>query len=232
MPRNFIDLIGELNLIAVRREELETMRRQIDDQLTILRKGEAETIRQLQAISDGNTSQSKIRKQQEGFVYVLKAHDNLYKIGHSADPNDRQRTFNVKLPFPVEFDLLIPVSNMRELERALHKHFEHKAVNGEWFKLSTDDIDEIKSRFIVLQPNMPEVEQNIRQIDGDYKKAIELVRRINKASISLLQVRMRIGYTRAAQFIQQMEDEGIVGPQLEARKPRPVLPIENRDGLF
>ena len=51
-----------------------------------------------------------------------------------------------------------------------------------------------------------------------------MVRRLNKASVSLLQRRMRIGYTRAARLIDMMEDQGIVGPAQDGSKPREVLP--------
>ena len=45
-------------------------------------------------------------------------------------------------------------------------------------------------------------------------EAIELVRKLNKASTSLLQRRFRIGYTRAARLIDAMEEMGIIGPPM------------------
>ncbi|MEZ4668105.1 MAG: DNA translocase FtsK [Anaerolineae bacterium] len=62
------------------------------------------------------------------------------------------------------------------------------------------------------------------QEDVLYEEAVEMVRRLNKASVSLLQRRLRIGYTRAARLIDRMEEEGIVGPAVEGAKPREVLP--------
>ncbi len=64
--------------------------------------------------------------------------------------------------------------------------------------------------------------------DGEdelYDQAVEMVRRLNKASVSLLQRRLRIGYTRAARLIDTMEERGIVGPATEGSKPREVLPV-------
>lgn len=61
--------------------------------------------------------------------------------------------------------------------------------------------------------------------DELYDQAVEMVRRLNKASVSLLQRRLRIGYTRAARLIDMMEEEGIVGPAQEGSKPREVLPV-------
>jgi DNA segregation ATPase FtsK/SpoIIIE, S-DNA-T family len=63
------------------------------------------------------------------------------------------------------------------------------------------------------------------QEDELYEEAVEMVRRLNKASVSLLQRRLRIGYTRAARLIDRMEEEGIVGPAVEGSKPREVLPM-------
>jgi DNA segregation ATPase FtsK/SpoIIIE-like protein len=64
------------------------------------------------------------------------------------------------------------------------------------------------------------------QEDELYGEAVELVRRLNKASVSLLQRRLRIGYTRAARLIDLMEAQGIVGPPTEGSKPREVLPVK------
>ncbi len=49
--------------------------------------------------------------------------------------------------------------------------------------------------------------------DGDiYKKAVMIVRRDKKASISYIQRQLRIGYNRAATLIEKMEQEGVVTP--------------------
>jgi S-DNA-T family DNA segregation ATPase FtsK/SpoIIIE len=61
--------------------------------------------------------------------------------------------------------------------------------------------------------------------DELYNRAVELVRRQNGASVSLLQRKMRIGYARAARLIDAMEDRGVVGPAKEgSSKQRDVLP--------
>lgn len=48
--------------------------------------------------------------------------------------------------------------------------------------------------------------------DALLSQAVDVVRRSDKASASLLQRRLRIGYARAARILDQMEDRGIVGP--------------------
>ena len=59
-------------------------------------------------------------------------------------------------------------------------------------------------------------------LDELYDQAVQIVLEAKQASVSLLQRRMRVGYTRAARLIDQMEAKGIVGPY-EGSKPREVL---------
>ncbi len=63
-----------------------------------------------------------------------------------------------------------------------------------------------------------------------YREAIGVVVDANKASTSLLQRRLRIGYGKAARLIETMEEQGIVGPQVGS-KPREVL-ISNPEEAF
>jgi S-DNA-T family DNA segregation ATPase FtsK/SpoIIIE len=58
--------------------------------------------------------------------------------------------------------------------------------------------------------------------DDMYKDAVRCVIESGKASASLLQRRLRVGYARAARLIEQMEEQGIIGPADGAR-PRDVL---------
>ncbi|MFZ5919922.1 MAG: DNA translocase FtsK 4TM domain-containing protein [Chloroflexota bacterium] len=54
-------------------------------------------------------------------------------------------------------------------------------------------------------------------------EAVDLVRREGRASVSMLQRRLRIGYTRAARLVDKMEDDGIVGPPQGGTGVREVL---------
>src|SRR5919109_641686 len=54
-------------------------------------------------------------------------------------------------------------------------------------------------------------------------EAIDLVHREGRASVSMLQRRMRIGYTRAARIVDMMEDKGIVGPPEGTTQMRQIL---------
>jgi DNA segregation ATPase FtsK/SpoIIIE-like protein len=58
--------------------------------------------------------------------------------------------------------------------------------------------------------------------DEKYDEAVRIVVEMGRASTSVLQRRLRIGYGRAASIIDMMEREGIVGPE-DGSKPRQVL---------
>jgi S-DNA-T family DNA segregation ATPase FtsK/SpoIIIE len=58
--------------------------------------------------------------------------------------------------------------------------------------------------------------------DELYDEAVKIIMESNQASVSILQRRMRLGYTRAARIIDMMEQEGLVGPY-EGSKPRRIL---------
>lgn len=65
--------------------------------------------------------------------------------------------------------------------------------------------------------------------DDMYNDALRVVVESRKASTSLLQRRLRVGYARAARIIEQMEEQGVIGPADGAR-PREVL-ITSLDDL-
>jgi S-DNA-T family DNA segregation ATPase FtsK/SpoIIIE len=58
--------------------------------------------------------------------------------------------------------------------------------------------------------------------DNMYDEAKDLVLQAGKASASLLQRRLRVGYARAARLLDILEDQGVVGPA-EGAKPRDIL---------
>jgi S-DNA-T family DNA segregation ATPase FtsK/SpoIIIE len=71
-------------------------------------------------------------------------------------------------------------------------------------------------------PIWEEMEEQ-EELDDLYPEAVDLVRRQGRASISMLQRRLRIGYTRAARLIDTMEDKGIIGPPEGGLSTRQVL---------
>lgn len=66
-------------------------------------------------------------------------------------------------------------------------------------------------------------------IDDDlYHQAVSIVRMENKATVSLLQRRLNLGYAAAARLMEQLEDNKIVGP-FAGSNPREVLPFDEPD---
>ncbi|MFC7441550.1 FtsK/SpoIIIE family DNA translocase [Laceyella putida] len=71
---------------------------------------------------------------------------------------------------------------------------------------------------------IPQAAENQMQdmTDELYPQAVQIVLESQSASASLLQRRLRVGYTRAARLIDMMESDGLIGPY-EGSKPREVL---------
>jgi len=99
--------------------------------------------------------------------------------------------------------------------------------------LSDEEVEKIVDHCVeqqkaVYQENMiPEEPSEVTSnVDDDlYDDAVRMIIEMQSASVSMLQRRFRIGYTRAARLIDAMEDRGIVGPY-EGSKPRTVLVSE------
>lgn len=66
--------------------------------------------------------------------------------------------------------------------------------------------------------------------DDLYNQAVSIVRMENKATVSLLQRRLNVGYARAARIMELLEENGIVGPYAGSN-PREVLPADEPDDV-
>lgn len=64
--------------------------------------------------------------------------------------------------------------------------------------------------------------------DDLYNQAVSIVRMENKATVSLLQRRLNVGYARAARIMELLEENGVVGP-FAGSNPREVLPTDEPD---
>lgn len=69
------------------------------------------------------------------------------------------------------------------------------------------------------------------ETDDLFKDAVRIVVQYNKASSSLLQRRLSVGYARAARIMDELEAAGVVSPSDGTSKPREVL-IQNADEFF
>jgi S-DNA-T family DNA segregation ATPase FtsK/SpoIIIE len=67
-----------------------------------------------------------------------------------------------------------------------------------------------------------DIESGIDEDEEIIQQCIEVIRSEQKASVSLMQRRLRLGYTRAARIMDELENRGIVGPSKGA-EPRDIL---------
>ncbi|HHV71962.1 MAG TPA: DNA translocase FtsK [Clostridia bacterium] len=92
---------------------------------------------------------------------------------------------------------------------------EVEAVTDFWKKQAKP---EYAKEIFKFQPK----EEKTEVMDELFYDALRLVVETNQASVSLLQRRLKIGYTRAARLIDALEEKGYIGPY-EGSKPREVL---------
>lgn len=86
-------------------------------------------------------------------------------------------------------------------------------------------VKEQQNAVYTVDLNHVEEQQNGSQeneVDALFMDAVDLVVELGQASVSMLQRRFRVGYSRAARIVDQMEQQGLVGP-FEGSKPREVL---------
>ncbi|WP_053362177.1 DNA translocase FtsK [Bacillus sp. FJAT-27251] len=111
-----------------------------------------------------------------------------------------------------------------------------KPVRVQGAYLSDEEVEEVVD-FVIGQQKaqyqdemIPEdIPEKTGEVDDDlYDDAVELIIEMQTASVSMLQRRFRIGYSRAARLIDEMEQRGIVGPY-EGSKPRTVLVSKNEE---
>ncbi|MFN2746288.1 DNA translocase FtsK [Bacillus sp. z60-18] len=96
--------------------------------------------------------------------------------------------------------------------------------------LSDEEVEKVVDHVITQQKAQyqeemipEETSETLSEVTDDlYDEAVALVVSMQTASVSMLQRRFRIGYTRAARLIDAMEERGVVGPY-EGSKPREVL---------
>jgi len=89
-----------------------------------------------------------------------------------------------------------------------------------------------KAQPLSLDKKLGREEEEDEITDELFQKALDFILSTNYASTSMLQRRLRIGYTRAARLIDMMEDRGYVGPA-EGSRPREVYstPLERGERL-
>jgi hypothetical protein len=85
------------------------------------------------------------RKPKSGIVYLLQSGE-FYKIGITTQPIEKRvKQIQSSMPHSIHVLHTIRSIDIENLEAGLHKRFKDSCVNGEWFRLSQDDINHICS---------------------------------------------------------------------------------------
>ncbi len=82
-----------------------------------------------------------------------------------------------------------------------------------------------------LWEELREAELKAESEDDLFDEAVKVVREMRRASITLLQRRLRIGYTRAARLIDLLEEKGVVGPAKSGAQQREVLGYSDMEDM-
>lgn len=85
----------------------------------------------------------------------------------------------------------------------------------------------VTNKYQPVNPGQKGNPEDDEAIDSLFAEAVQVVFRYKRASASLLQRRLSIGYARAARILDQLEQSGVIGPG-EGAKPRDIL-ISNPD---
>jgi S-DNA-T family DNA segregation ATPase FtsK/SpoIIIE len=105
--------------------------------------------------------------------------------------------------------------------------------------IAASDDDQAATEFAALpypgdasQPTQPPLFAQIEQMkatdarDELFSEAVRIVKEAGRGSVSLLQRKLRIGYSRASRLVDQLEEAGILGPDLGGNQGRAVLAVE------
>jgi S-DNA-T family DNA segregation ATPase FtsK/SpoIIIE len=119
-------------------------------------------------------------------------------------------------------DLLYVPPGSSKLERIHGPYISEKEVEvvTEWCRQQGSP--EFDPTLIRLSQESEKTEERGEEVDELFDQAVDVVARSRIASISFVQRKLKIGYNRSARILEQMEADGIVGPQ-EGTKPREIF---------
>jgi S-DNA-T family DNA segregation ATPase FtsK/SpoIIIE len=115
------------------------------------------------------------------------------------------------------------VGNPLRAQGVMVTDMEIERIVSHWQKNSDIPLDDVPPWEKLLQESGEDEE------DGLVEQAVSIVRQNQRASASLLQRRLRIGYPRAARLLDQLEKMGVVGPSQGGGKEREVLVGEEEE---
>lgn len=139
-----------------------------------------------------------------GAEKLLGAGDMLYLSGEMSKPRRLQS------PFITESEVKKVVSFLAEKNTASEDMIELTAETGSNALFASGDLAESG-------------QGGEEDDDGLYEAAREAVQKAGRASTSFLQRRLRIGYSRAARIMDQLEERGVIAPSDGSSKAREVM---------
>ena len=155
---------------------------------------------------------SRVILDHPGAERLLGRGDMLFQSPDSVQPLRMQGTF-------------VSDAELRKLVRHWRGFNSNNNVSSIETNTKVNESENISVESHQSQDVTAEIETLAKEGDRDelYATAVETVQSQNRASISMLQKHLRIGYTRAAKLIDDLEDSGIVGPAKSGAKQRDVL---------
>jgi S-DNA-T family DNA segregation ATPase FtsK/SpoIIIE len=109
------------------------------------------------------------------------------------------------------------VGNPVRAQGVLITDMEIERIIAHWQKISDIEAEDVPPWEALLQ------EPGEDEDDGLVEQAVSIVKQQQRASASMLQRRLRIGYPRAARLLDQLETMGVVGPSQGGGREREVL---------
>jgi S-DNA-T family DNA segregation ATPase FtsK/SpoIIIE len=110
-------------------------------------------------------------------------------------------------------DMLFLPPGTSKLQRIHGAYVSEKEVSGLVRFLREQGAPQFDEALLRAKEETEAAEERGEEVDEMYDRAIAIVTETRNASISYLQRRLKVGYNRAARMIEQMELDGIVGPQ-------------------
>lgn len=104
----------------------------------------------------------------------------------------------------------------------LVEYWRNQAGGGSTYAIAGTPADSVPTNVPLKQTQLWD-EGKKSDNDPLFDEAVAIIRKEGRASVSMLQRRLRIGYTRASRIVDMMEDKKIVGPPEGGTQMRPVL---------
>lgn len=121
------------------------------------------------------------------FIYITGSTEtNIFKIGLSSNPEQRVKNINGSSNQKNDYQKIYEVHNMNLSEKSLHLKFKEQRLNGEWFKLTQEDLEWIEENAaIYVDKSLAATKSNFKRLTVNIDKISELTN-LSGAELSIL----------------------------------------------